>query len=316
MTTKTRSRSHRRSRPARSDVDRREAREAKLAEARKILDEGLDALLSDETYRSMLKQMASFHSYSPGNYLLIFAQSLVRGTSPQLPVAGYNDWRNKHNRHVVKGETGYWIWAPTFKWITDADDERRKVLTGFYPVKAFTFDQTEGEPLATIAQWQPTGDGPAGAWEALVRVAEADGWTISREPSRRGEQGYTAFEEKRINITPGQSGALDVQTLAHELAHTRLHAELGGTYARHDVRSRAEIEAESTAFVVLHALGVELDDSRYSLAYVLDWAKGNHKAISETVQAVHKAAHGLLADAERLSTDPFRDLDRDEVGLY
>ncbi len=65
--------------------------------------------------------------------------------------------------------------------------------------------------------------------------------------------------------------AQQVKTLAHELAHALLHE---GT----DDRALAELEAESTAFVVCRSLG--LDTSDYSFGYVACWAGGGTEAVA------------------------------------
>ena len=58
--------------------------------------------------------------------------------------------------------------------------------------------------------------------------------------------------------------AQQFRTLAHELAHALLHGEDNA-----HSRPEREIEAESTAFVVCHALG--LDTGSYSFPYVATW---------------------------------------------
>jgi O-methyltransferase involved in polyketide biosynthesis len=56
-----------------------------------------------------------------------------------------------------------------------------------------------------------------------------------------------------------------VKTLAHEIGHALLHEQF-------DNRVLAELEAESTAYVICQALG--LDTSDYSFGYVAGWAGG------------------------------------------
>ncbi len=62
-----------------------------------------------------------------------------------------------------------------------------------------------------------------------------------------------------------------MKTLAHEIAHAMLH----GTY---ESRALAELEAESTAYIVCQALGIDSDD--YSFGYVASWAGGSESAAS------------------------------------
>ena len=71
-----------------------------------------------------------------------------------------------------------------------------------------------------------------------------------------------------------------MKTLAHEIAHALLHE-------RYKDRALAELEAESTAYVVCQALGI--DSSDYSFGYVATWAGGGEQAIA-----------GIKASCERI----------------
>jgi len=67
------------------------------------------------------------------------------------------------------------------------------------------------------------------------------------------------------------SPAQRVKTLVHELAHALLHEGL-------DDRPLAELEAESTAYVVCQTFG--LDSGAYSFGYVAAWAGGGEQAVA------------------------------------
>lgn len=61
-----------------------------------------------EKYRNYLRTMSRFHNYSLNNQALIHLQR------PDVTfVAGYNRWRDKFSRHVLRGEKGITIIAPT-----------------------------------------------------------------------------------------------------------------------------------------------------------------------------------------------------------
>lgn len=89
----------------------------------------------------------------------------------------------------------------------------------------------------------------------------------------------------------GLSGAQGAKTLIHELAHVLLHQKSGITE-----RVVAEVEAESVAFVVCRALG--LDTADYSFAYVAGWSGGDTEVIAATAQSVITTAHDILASIE------------------
>lgn len=83
-----------------------------------------------------------------------------------------------------------------------------------------------------------------------------------------------------------------MRTLAHEIGHALLHEEC-------DNRALAELEAESTAYVVCQALG--LDTSDYSSGYVATWAGGGDQASAEITassQNIQKAAVTILGGFE------------------
>ena len=91
---------------------------------------------------------------------------------------------------------------------------------------------------------------------------------------------------------PGRARA-DAQaakTLAHELAHVLLHDD------PHNRRTRdhCEVEAESVAYIVLQAQGVETDG--YSLPYVAGWSGGKAEVVADTAARVLATAAAILAD--------------------
>jgi hypothetical protein len=100
-------------------------------------------------------------------------------------------------------------------------------------------------------------------------------------------------------VLPGLAEAQACKTLAHERAHMVLGH---GSESCTDPRSRVEVEAESVAFVVLAALG--LDTSGYSLPYVAGWAADGKEleAVVETADRVIGAAREILATIESSQT--------------
>jgi antirestriction protein ArdC len=68
-------------------------------------------------------------------------------------------------------------------------------------------------------------------------------------------------------------------------------------------RALAELEAESAAFVVCAALGVESDD--YSFGYVTGWASGDNAiaGIKESAARIQQTADRILAAAEAHATE-------------
>jgi antirestriction protein ArdC len=84
------------------------------------------------------------------------------------------------------------------------------------------------------------------------------------------------------------------KTLSHELAHVLLHTSAlqAGTLDR----ARAEVEAESTAYLVCAAFG--LDSMEYTLGYVANWSGGDSTQVLATAATVQRCARTILEAAD------------------
>ncbi len=260
----------------------------KLAEVHEQLAQAVEALASGEDWRAMLATAARFHTYSPNNVLLILRQ-FPRATR----VAGYRAWQG-FGRQVRKGERGIAVLAPcTYKAKPDADDQRegdegRRVLRGFRVVHVFDVSQTDGEPLPVLAAPLLEGDAPAALWDALAAQIQAAGFSIERGDCG-GANGRTDFVGRIVRVRADVEAAQASKTLAHELAHVLLDH---GTVS---CRGRAEVEAESVAFLVCAGAGMETNS--YSFPYVTMWAGGDGEAVRATAARVITTARAILADA-------------------
>ena len=81
-----------------------------------------------------------------------------------------------------------------------------------------------------------------------------------------------------------------LKTLVHETAHAILH----GAGDHHDLPTK-EIEAESVAFIVSHALGLDTG-AAYSFPYIASWASGDDatKRVRASGERITKAARSIL----------------------
>ncbi len=95
---------------------------------------------------------------------------------------------------------------------------------------------------------------------------------------------------RRIRVRAGLSPAQSTKTLAHEIAHAILHGgDIGG-------REQAELEAESTAYIVCGALGI--DSADYSFGYVAGWGGGEdaiHR-IRQSGQRIQQTAQQMIGE--------------------
>jgi len=279
----------------------------KLAALHEQISEGVAALVESEGWRAMLDTAAKFHSYSLGNLLLIALQS------PQATrIAGFRSWQSL-GRQVRKGERGIAILAPcTYRPKTAdraepatptgpepatscsggvAPDAGSKQVRGFRVVHVFALHQTEGAPLPEVAPALLVGQAPAGLWDALEGQVLGHGYTVHRGDTGRAN-GWTDPTSRTVRVSSAVDDAQAVKTLIHELAHLECgHVADLPTYAT--CRGRCEVEAESVAYVVTAAHG--LDASGYTFAYVAGWAGPDLSLVRQAAETVTKAARAILS---------------------
>lgn len=232
------------------------------------LVDGISQLTTSDRWQEYLAVQAKFHHYSFNNTLLIQLQC-----HEATRVAGFHAWR-KLGRNVRKGEKAIWILAPvTYKrddenQESEADAKVRK-LVGFKPAAVFDVSQTDGEELPEIVH-RLEGEDVNGAYTRLAGIARSIGFSVE-EDYLNGPNGVCVFTEHRITVEVRNEPVQQVKTLAHELAHAMLHEDFKD-------RALAELEAESVAFVVCAAIGIDSGD--YSFGYVTGWAGGGDEAIA------------------------------------
>ena len=246
------------------------------------LAEGVLALTDSERWATHLEVQGRFHHYSFNNAMLIGAQD-----PGATRVAGFATWK-KLGRSVIRGEKAIWILAPVVgRPVRNADGEERRPIHGFRPVAVFDVAQTEGDELPVVCR-NLEGDDPDAWFTALTGRAVDLGYRVELTELAGSTNGDCSFARRRIRVECRNQPAQRVKTLAHELAHALLHETT-------EDRPLAELEAESTAFVVCRTLG--LDSSEYSFGYVACWAGGGPEAITRITAsgaAIQRAAAVIL----------------------
>ncbi len=241
------------------------------------LAEGVSALTDSERWRRHLDVQARFHTYSFGNVLLIAAQR-----PDASRVAGFSTWKGL-GRSVRRGERAIWILAPVRRRRDpgDRDDDSHRDLCGFRPVAVFDVSQTEGDALPEVCD-RLEGPDPGALFERLAARAGAAGYTVVPAELPGSTNGDCTFALRRIRVEVRNPPAQRVKTLAHELAHALLHE--GATD-----RALAELEAESAAYVVCGALGI--DSGAYSFGYLVTWAGGGGEAVAALKGSAARIQH-------------------------
>lgn len=266
-----------------------------------------NAVESPSHWQVLLDASANLWRYSGGNVALLMMQMAQRGTDEPTLVAGYKEWE-RHGRTVLRGEHALWVIAPRTarvqqmllpdgtrqripagdKLPSGAVDEGKKTLiTGWRGQAVFDVSQTQGAPLLVPRPTNSSVEAPQ-LWEALARVARSHGFSISVTDAQYGlTSGFTDFAQRQVQVGGWLNPEERAAVLAHELGHVLLHGpddHVGKLYGSSvDHRGLAEVEAESVAYTVLKAHGI--DRGPQSASYLSGWA-----------DAVIEAEHSALGN--------------------
>ena len=270
-----------------------------------------------EKYRNYLRTMSRFHNYSLNNQALIHLQR-----PDATLVAGYNRWRDKFSRHVLRGEKGITIIAPTpYKKkieqekldpdtklpILDADgkivtEEKEIEIPMFRPVKVFDYAQTDGKPLpervaSPVANLTGSVENYEAFMEALRRSSPVP---VEFKPLSADLDGYFSPKTQRIALREGMSEVQTVSAAVHEIAHAKLHNYGLQQAAERKAKSRntEEVEAESISFMVCAYFGIETGAN--SFGYVATWSKNAElPEFRASLDTIGKTANGIITDVEK-----------------
>lgn len=274
-----------------------------------------------EKYRNYLRTMSRFHNYSLNNQALIHLQR-----PDATLVAGYNRWRDKFSRHVLRGEKGITIIAPTpYKKkieqekldpdtklpILDADgkvitEEKEIEIPMFRPVKVFDYAQTDGKPLpervaSPVANLTGSVDNYEAFMEALRRSSPVP---VEFKPLSAEMDGYFSPKSQSITLREGMSEVQTVSAAVHEIAHAKLHNYGLQQPEAHKRKSRntEEVEAESISFMVCAYFGIETGAN--SFGYVATWSKNAElPEFRASLDTISKTANGIITDVEKHFTE-------------
>jgi len=268
----------------------------------------VDEAAASEFVKRFLAFSAKFWKYSFGNQMLIWFQK-----PDATQIAGAKQWFTNFGREVKNWDAGISIIAPrTFttregkdlkakmpseQWAKVQDEYARMSFIGVTvydisdtsPVEGWT--GAEGQGPYEPAAWRQ--DVNESIEEITTLVNAARGWgkirniDIGEEAMSEQKGGYSAGGKIRINNT--YQGINLFSTLIHELAHEILHQVAEGR-AKGEASRPKEIDAESTAYVVLQHYGFETQDTPNYLAL---W-KARGKDIKERRENIQKAVKTII----------------------
>jgi len=213
-------------------------------------------------------------------------------------VAGFHTWK-KAKRHILRGSKAIRVLAPNFfkKTVEDEDgEETEQMFNWFKAVPVFDISQTDGEELPTRPySVSIEGDEDNGLFDALKGFSEGSGCPVSVESFTGGALGFYSPNDHSITVKDGSS-ARKAHVLAHEVAHSLLHkgdAEADGRNPAHLSRGIKELEAESVAFILCNAWGI--DPGVSSFGYIADWSgKETQKELKLSAKRIAEAAKKVL----------------------
>lgn len=287
-------------------------RKQQMKEITERLEQGVKDIFTSEMYTTYLRTMAKFHNYSFNNTLLIAMQR-----PDATLVAGFNAWKNKFNRYVKKGEKGIQIIAPApIKEVEEREkidkdtglavlnenvepemERVEYVVPRFRLTTVFDISQTDGEPIPSLEVNELT----ASVKDYALLTAAIE--QVSPVPMRFDEikgdaKGYYSDADKEICIQVSMGESQTIKTMIHEVAHAMLHnSDFMKQRGEEKDRLTKETEAESIAFTVCSALGIDTSD--YSFPYVASWASGKEmKELKDSMDTIRLTAADFLEKLE------------------
>lgn len=250
--------------------------------------------------RNFLDFAGRFYNYSLHNQILIWIQSKGRAQY----VAGARQWEQKFGRTVKDWGSAISILAPakSKKEIENPQTGEKELRERMYFITRSVYDVTSTAPIpghpksfepVSRKDWSKDSneevEGIKKLTDALGEWAKEQGITVGEEEMGTEKGGYSAGG--RVAINDKFKGINMFSTYVHEIAHELLHWK--DKEGKHSTSQQKEIDAETTAYIVLKHFGYETQDTSNYLAL---WkAKGDdvrarrkniQKAAMEIINAI------------------------------
>jgi|TARA_Y100000310_G_scaffold319048_1_gene373828 hypothetical protein len=283
----------------------------------------VDEAAASDFIKHFLSFSARFWKYSFGNQILIWIQK-----PDATQVAGGKQWFDKFGRQVTDWDADISIIAPRTGISKEGKEIKKKVssdqwnrLKSKYEYTYFTgatvYDIGDTEP---VAGWKgPKGEDPfepanprtesnESVEEITAMIEAARAWgkskniDIQSEGLREGHGGYSSGGKIRINNA--YQGMNLFSTLIHELAHEVLHQN---AEAKGDEKKPKEIDAESTAYIVLKRYGWESKDAPNYLALWRSTGENVKERRNHIVRAVKEIIEGIDGSMQSMGVEQERE---------
>lgn len=277
------------------EQSRKEKMEAITAE----LEAGVKEIWSDGgKMQQYLMFMSNFHTYSLNNQVLIYSQR-----PDATLVAGYQTWKQKFDRQVVKGAKGIKIILPMpVKQEVEVSDQegnlKKEEINRLLFRVGYVFDlsDTEGRDLPDlniIKELQGNISSFEKVWEAVKNISPVPVECVERKVLGNANGVYSRTEQK-IYVCEEMPQAQQLKTLIHEITHAILHSDQTNKLSR----GTKEVQAEACAFCVCNYFG--LDTSEYSFGYVAGWSAGKEvKELTDALSVIRDTACEMITKIEQ-----------------
>lgn len=239
-----------------------------------------------EAMTNYFRFMATFRDYSMRNQMLIYTQ---RPTATL--VKGFRGW-NHYGRYVRKGEKGLMILAPLVGKAksreSESEESSESRIFGFRAAFVFDVSQTEGQPLPEAGIQEVKGD--PGIFSERLRQFAAGRNIVLREVG--ADELGTALGSSSggtIKLKSDLEKAASFAVLAHEVAHEILH-QGEARRERKTTTNQRELEAESVAFIVCTAIGLD----HAGAADYIKMYDGTKEGLLASLQFIQQTAQTIL----------------------
>ena len=263
---------------------------SKKEKIKRVLDEFIPSLLcSPDELNKYLGSLKYFHKYSLRN-LIIAQQDYYSkyGKMAEGYWSTYKQFQNM-NRQVQKGQKSSVMIRPQQKKFAvknDKGEEEERFKTYYVPFSVFDVSQTEGEEIGQDVKELYSGVSSLSEDEIFNYVEQY--YKINKTDTKI-KRGSTDGKEINISYNDNTSVNSRINTLIHELAHNKLNH-----FERKISREAAEVEAETTAYIITTLLNIENKKSRL---YVAGWGSDDTKKI------LKKSSGKILSVAEEIVKD-------------
>lgn len=249
--------------------------------------------MENANFRSLLNEVLTkegilskcytlLYSYSLANSVLLAYQQMNKGQEITI-CASFKKWQELGG-HIKKGSKALAVFIPKMKSYEIEENGEKKTIklpNGFFIKNAvFSFNDIEGIETAKLPEMK-------NGFNLSKVMKELKIEQVHFESINGNSQGYCDIDTKQIAINPIACNAF--KTAIHEIAHAVLHTTKKGKEIK---RSTKEVEAETTAYIILNTLGIT-NYNKEMRGYIQNWACG-HSIKETTAQRIFGAASRIL----------------------